>query len=456
VLRHLQRLPGPHAAAALSLIALAALAIDVRYLRIVPAFENSDEASHLGFLVHLVQSGSLPRVEPGGRGLAKQEAIQTPLYYLSAVPFASSARGAALQPPAFDRSFRFAPAFPGAGPHRYYLDAAQGPPRVRALAQLCRRLRFVSVLWGLLASLVAAAFLLRLARGDVAHAALALALFVLNPRFVESCASFGNDIACVALATAALLLAVLTVERPRAPGWLDGCALGALCGLAALAKLSGLATLAFAVPALAWARGTRRGRLGATLSLLATTGILLLPWLVRNLRLYGDPLALGPELVAPFVSVRSAPFGPLDFFREEFQGLRWSYWAVFGQFAVLADPWVYPVLDALLLCGAVLAIPFFVQSLRTGPDRQAAAARALPAGFIVAMLAALLWHTTRVFGSQGRLLFPAGAALAWLLAGGLLLPFPVRARPWASAAGVAVMAVFAIYVGWSVLPRAYP
>jgi len=427
----------------------------VRYLQVIPAFENPDELRHLGYVVHLVRAGSLPGLEPHAGGLVGHEAIQTPLYYLSAAPFGGAARTFVPRPPKVDRSFRFAPAVAGTGPHRYYVEAAPGRPQTRALADLCRRLRWVSVAWGVLAALAGVALLVTLTRGDTAHATLALALLVLNPRFVETCASVGNDIACVALTTTALLLAIRLLERPRAPTFVDGLVLGAVCGLAGLAKLNGLAATLAALLAVSLARGPRGARLRASLGLLAGLAVAL-PWLARSLWPYGDLLGQGPGSIARFAPVRTVPLGPLAFFMEEFQGARWSYWAVFGQFAVLADPWVYPLLDGVLACGAILAIVFVVRELRSAPDRQSTAVRALPMALVALTGVLFLWYTGQILGSQGRLLFPASAPIAWLLAGGLLLPFPPRARPWASATGVVVMVAFASYVGWSVLPRAYP
>jgi hypothetical protein len=138
----------------------------------------------------MVQKRSLPRI--GDDRLAMQEAGQAPLYYLSAVPAAGSARAFAPRAPEVDTGFRYAPAFPAAGPHRLYRDADAGPLRLQRTAALCRRLRWVSVAWGLAAAIAALLLFIQLTGGDAAHIALALALLLLNPRFVETCASIGN------------------------------------------------------------------------------------------------------------------------------------------------------------------------------------------------------------------------------------------------------------------------
>jgi hypothetical protein len=145
----------------------------------------------------------------------------------------------------------------------------------------------------------------------------------------------------------------------------------------------------------------------------------------------------------------------LDFLSLEFEGFRWSYWAVFGQFAVLMHGWAYQLLDAFLLLSALAICIFFLRMIIHVSPNDKLSPQILPALWIVILFILFVKYSTIHYASQGRLLFPAGFAIAYYKAGGLLWPQPKR---WASfSAGLISlgMITFVAYVGSSVLLPAY-
>jgi hypothetical protein len=106
-------------------------------------------------------------------------------------------------------------------------------------------------------------------------------LLVMYP-LVENFAVFG------VAGAAALYASVRTTRGPRSAAWLV--AAGALVGLATLARIDGL--LLAVAPAVAWWQGRRAGRLGwgAGFASAAAALLVLAPWLVRDLQVFGSPL----------------------------------------------------------------------------------------------------------------------------------------------------------------------
>ena len=91
-------------------------------------------------------------------------------------------------------------------------------------------------------------------------------------------------------------------------------------------------------------------------------------WYLRNLTLYGE--LLGTATMLDNFGRRHAT--PWQLFTEEFQGLRISYWAIFGAFSILAHDLFYHAMDLLTLLG-VGGLAVFVakqfQSSGSGNDR---------------------------------------------------------------------------------------
>jgi hypothetical protein len=155
--------------------------------------------------------------------------------------------------------------------------------------------------------------------------------------------------------------------------------------------------------------------------MLATVAALAGWWFVRNLQLYGD--WLGWNAFFDVVGRRDTPATLAQLWTER-EGFVWAYWGVFGAMNVIMPPWIYTLLNgmaALAGLGALLAaVRWFRQhGARAALASSHARAWGLAVIWIVVIFVALLRWTALTPASQGRLMFPAIAALAALLVAGL-------------------------------------
>ena len=191
--------------------------------------------------------------------------------------------------------------------------------------------------------------------------------------------------------------------------------LALLIALAALTKLSGLTVAAVVGLAALWTLAQRRDISGFALLAGATIALTLLiagPWYLRNQSLYGE--LLGTSTMLDHFGRREISPGRLV--AEEFQGLRVSYWAVFGAFNILAHEAFYHIMDLLSLLGAGGLLVFLARNRRAKPLLTALAFLAL---LLLVGAAMLFWWSLQTWASTGRLLFPYITSTSLLLALGL-------------------------------------
>lgn len=401
----------------------------IGYSLATPIFEAGDEIWHYPFVQHVATGHSLPVQDPAVETLWEQEGGQPPLYY---------ALGAALTfwidthdlP---DRLWKnphvqFAPLAFRSKNMIVHTSAEDWPWRNTTLA--VHLLRLFSILLSAGTVVLTYLFALELRPGQRLAAA-AAALVAFNPMFLFISASVNNDNLAVMLATLSLwLLARLVTRGPTLPRFV---VLGVVLGLAVLSKVSNLGLLVLsacvflyllwreavsaqgASPAsrpgmTGWldaprAAGILRGSLVCAAVVVAIAGW----WYARNWLLYGDPLAFNVWI--EIAGGRPTPL-TLGGLLDEFQGFRISFWGNLGGVNIIAPEWVYNVIDGLT---ALAGIGLLVGLVRRTLPRLAA----LPALWTALIIASLIRWTMLTLASQGRLIFPAIAALAVLLAFGL-------------------------------------
>ncbi|MBI4770591.1 MAG: glycosyltransferase family 39 protein, partial [Chloroflexi bacterium] len=347
------------------------------------------------------------------------------------------------------------------------------PPRGAILAVWI--IRLFSLLLG--AGTVAMTYLLAASLFDSGPASatvkplplLAAALVAFNPMFLFISASVNNDNLVWLEAAAALFLFVKIVRGPSplagrefGVGRWDAPALGALIGLAALTKLSGLVLAPVAALALlAQALRTRQWRRfwvnGFIIGILAA--LVAGWWYARNVVLYHE--LLGLNTMVAIAGSRNPPATMLTLL-SEWRSFWYSYWGVFGAFSVLAAPWVYGLftaLTAVAMAGGLWAwsrphppLP----AKRTGRGEGGeAAAHALLILFILITFISLVRWTLMTMASQGRLMFTCLAPLAVYLAAGLLAWVPRRYARLAVAALVGLLGFTALFTAARNVAAAY-
>ncbi|MCE2473571.1 MAG: hypothetical protein J4G18_17070 [Anaerolineae bacterium] len=390
------------------LLPLLFLLIGLVYLYAAPNFEASDSAQHIGVIKWIAERG-----EPDHAQLFGQEASQPSLYYLL-----MAAVWRAFDTADFDERYLPSPftaiGVPARWGNRNLLIYQQVyPPDLRGSSLALYAIRFLSLCMG--AATVAAVY--QAARtalpGQKGVALLAASLTAFNPQFLFISASASND-ALINLLAALLCWQMLLMLR-------DGfCTrrsllLALLIALAALTKLSGLTVAAVVGLAALWTLAQRRDIRGFALLAGATLALTLLiagPWYLRNLSLYGE--LFGTSTMLDHFGRRE--ISPWRLMTEEFQGLRVSYWAVFGAFNILAHEAFYHIMDLLSLVGAAGVVVFLARNRQAKPLLTSL-------GFLALLLllgaAMLFWWSLQTWASTGRLLFPFITSISLLLALGL-------------------------------------
>ena len=419
---------------AVGAILLLFVGLGVWYSLVVPPFETPDEIYHYAFVRHVAQGNGLPVQRAEGEDPWEQEGSQAPLYYLlvgwltAGIDQADFAQINTINP----RANIGDPLFPGNKNLMLY-SAVSRPLQGANLAL------HVGRWFSLLLGVVTLWCTYRTAQLAFAHSRwlplLTLLLVALIPQFIFISASLSND--SMIIATSALvvywlarMLARPSHESPANPSaatnqkfsrgeWV---VLGVLLGLAALSKLQGLGLFVLSgltVLLLAWTQ--RDWRLPLRLLLPVAIPALLIAgwWYWRNMMLYGDWSGLGHLLAKN--GQRGDDLTAAGLW-QEFRGLRYSFWGLFGWFSILLPVWIYTVLDMLTL-GALAGLGWRMlrhralgQTLRNQPQQRI---RLLLVAWAFLSLLLLFYWISQASGSQGRLLFPAIGVIGILFVLGL-------------------------------------
>jgi hypothetical protein len=200
--------------------------------------------------------------------------------------------------------------------------------------------------------------------------------------------------------------------------------IGILLGLALLTKMQAYIAIVVILAALAYDLvQSRRSRstlswgkaLGLAGVMLGVAGIIILPWLIRNVSIYGlnDPLALHRQAQVASSQLATGAYiqqiGIVKYLENFATTTFQSFWGQFGWMGVVLHPRFY--LAALLLTGLVL-IGFVLYLIRTARSKSHLAPVTRRGLFIllvwgVCTLLGYLWYNVQFVQFQGRYLFPA-------------------------------------------------
>jgi hypothetical protein len=410
---------------------------------VIPIFEAPDEFLHWQYARHLHDTWRLPVYGP-----LFAEANSPPLYYAAIAPVAQRSD---VPPPLywFDGRDEFVPF---AAP-RLYMNARDDLTRYGPI----RRARLLTALMSIATTWFCVLAALEVT-GRASTALLAGGFVTFLPQFAFRGMNVSND-ALVTTMAAWLLYLLLRLIR-RGFTWRIGL-LGAVALAGAyLSKINAIALApAFALAILS-ERSPWRTRI-AHLGVLAVTLLLVAPWSVRNLWLYGDPFASAKmyEAVHGMIVERSL----WDWHhvttlpREVFK----SFVGYFGYLSVKLPKWTYALyLVAIVVPLVGLLRPFARKLTLQEPIDSTYVRTLLVLGAIIVCSYAVVVRINLQFSqSQGRYMFPALPALVVAMAVGLEHWRPWRAartlwpaRGTVAAWGAANVAILC----WIVVPAYYP
>jgi len=375
-------------------------------------FEAPDELHHYFYVKHLADGNPLPVQDPNREALWAQEGSQPPLYYAlgaAVTSWVDTSDALSLLWPNQHANLGN-PLQPGNKNRVVHTEREAWPYQGMVLA--VHLVRWLSVLMGAVTVYLTYRLAGDLLPGRPGMPLAAAAVVASIPQFAFISGAVTNDNLIILLSTLALWL-LLRVLRGQARQ-LTFIALGLTLGCAALTKLSGagllpLAGFILAVHALrerSWRTFLREGAIIFGLALLIAGW-----WYVRNWRLYGDPTGLNRML--EIVGRRDSSANQLQLINE-LEGLRISFWALFGWFNIPVPSWAYKVYDAL----SILALLGLVIGMARQPRGQWPSELwwlLLPSAWLAMLFAGLTRWTHLTPATQGRLLFPAISAVAILL-----------------------------------------
>lgn len=407
-------------------ILVAYLALGIVYGVVNPVFEAPDEPQHFFFVKHLADGKGLPVQSQSGKQAWAQEGSQPPLYYALAALIisgvdTSDAERLLWANPHVNMGVPLAQANKNVYIHT---ERERFPYRGTTLA--VHLLRLFSTLMGA-GTVLATYCTMRLAfPSQPALAVGAAALNAFTPQFVFIHSAVNNDTLVTLLGSWAFWAMVRLWSRPLR--WRTGLGLGLLIGGASLAKLSGLGLIPLLGLnlVLLWWRG-RPWRVLLRVGAVAMVVVSAISgwWFARNLLLYGD--LTGLEAMLDVFGRRQVPPG-LAALLAEAEGLRISYWAIFGWFNILSASLLYKLLDGLLLIAGVGLLVGLGRRGKNMEEKGLAWGVLAAAWFLIILIALIRW-TRMTSGTQGRLLFPAISAVSGLIFVGSASWLPQRACP---------------------------
>ncbi len=399
-----------------------------------PLWQAPDEPAHFNYVRHLAEVGDFPVLEPGDyngeyldllktHGFSPQftvdpvqyEDYQLPLYYTLAAPLYTASGGSPL-------ALRLFSVLLGAGVvYMAFAVAMRVFPR-----------------WSVLA-LGTAAFVAFL------------------PQHLASASQIGNDMLAELWVGLGLYLLIGRLQRRgdgAAPVWRADLGLGLVLAAATLTKITAYLLWPLALGVLLWE--WRQGRAGIaritrTLAAVIVPSLLLgVPWVARNLALYGWPdfLGLGRHDAVVTGQLTLAEYlarsGPGSYLQRLVDFTFRSFWGFFGWLQVAMDERIYVVLAALTLAAGAGLLLHEIYARRTAeraPHATRLALRLLLACVAVSLLF-YAGYNVKFVQHQGRYLFNALIPLG--IAFGLGWDEALRSR--SSRVAGALLAVAAVVV----------
>lgn len=395
-------------------------ALGMIYSTTTPLFEAPDEHWHFAFVQHVATGRGLPVQSEQPTHLARQEGSQPPLYYLLAAGATfwidtSDFPGIVWENPHYGYTV---PGVVNDNKNLFIHTALENFPWRGAVLAI-HLARFVSLAMGALAALFTYLLALEIFR-DKILAAMAAAFVAFIPQFIFISGAVSNDSTVVACTALSLWLMARITTADHRLSTAQVVILGFACGLAAIAKVSGLGLFVVATIVMLWQiRQANFSRVLIFNFLFFTFSFLLVAgwWYIRNLVLYGE--LTGTAMMSRIFHVRTSPL-TLSQLGVQLREVWETFWLGLGWGNIRAHPAVYTLIEIAMI---VAMIGFLFGLLRRREDVRKASFAILGLWGALMFSAMIYWMQTTQ-APHGRLLFPALPALAVLIIYGFS-QFPV-------------------------------
>ncbi len=417
------------------------------YAYATPIYESPDELKHVGMIHYIATYGELPVqdvvLDTQRDTWYEQEGSQPPLYYAITALLVRGIDRSDFESTRIHNPHAIIGNPSALGNQNMVLHDFPYPPRLIGTTLAVFVARGFSILLGCVTvfAVYHAAKTLMPDRPTVP--VLAAGLVAFNPQFVFIAASANNDNMVTAL-NSLVIWQTLTMMR-NGFDTRRSLVIAVLMAFASISKLSGLVVIPVVGLASLWtAYRTKnwRGLLMLGIFTIVAWGIIAAWWYMRNYTLYGE--WFGTQTMLEIFGRRPAPT-LIELIQNEFEGLRISFWGLFGWFNVFTFKPFYLIMDIVTV---IALIGFAVYCWRIRRERDQGMRLAFLSMLIVIGLISLILWTMQTAASQGRLMFPYIAAITTVMALGL---DSVRVPSWA----VVPLAAFAFVVPFATILPTY-
>ena len=376
---------------------VASASILIIWAFVVPIYEAPDEPHHWHYAHYLYKNWNLPLYTQ-----KLVEANSPPLYYLLAAPFASDS----VEPKAIVNEQYQSPA-----PPRWFDDSSRDIGKYWPI----RSARLISVVISTITVLFC--YLLgKEATGNETTGLLTGGIVAFLPQFSFRGMNVSND-SLVAMMCAAITYLIIRLIK-RGFTWRLGIIVAVISALAFLSKTNAIFLPVPLSLAIMTTHGTWEARLKRLSVVLGLAFLIVLPWLIRNYILYGDPLASRIMLTVVANIIDAKPITSPYFLTTFPKYLYMSFVGMFGWMNLPLFGWLYIFFGLLF---GVAALGYIRRMLYHQVD---GFLTLILLTFPILSLGITIYINLNFSQPQGRYLFPALGAIALLVGLGLEgLPF---------------------------------
>lgn len=404
----------------LSIILILFIILGWAYALTTPTLEAPDEIYHYDYIRALIKTGRPPVLEAGGgRGFGHH----APLYYAvgALASFWVGENDIHLWPDRHNPFFGYRFGDVGRDNKNLYIHPDDDRFGTSDTWLGLRVVRLVSVLMGALTIWV----IYRIGREifpdrpEMAVGAAGLAAFIPEFLFISGAVNDDNG---AALFGALSLWGMVRILQ-KGPTLRRCAGLGVALGLGWLSKLTTAALVPAAGLTVAWTAYRRRSwrdLLRWGLVVFTVAALFIVPWMVRQTVLYGDPTGTSREMSEWGLRDRPPTLADLG---PDLYWLRTSFWGRLGYNQIPLSRWIYDLLDLLTLLALVGLLRL---ALRPTPLRPASSLALLALAFLLSFVPMVVRRFLRPMPNFGRYLFPVLPSIALLLFTGLSVWLPRR------------------------------